>query len=90
MDNNEARRQFKTFVATWGLEPCGNRNVFKDAGKQWAFVADSDATTFRQFYEDCAGVYFKDEFITKDRLRIGNVSRISPSGLKAFNVTLPR
>lgn len=89
MDNNEARRQFKSFVATWGLEPCGSRNVFKDSGKTWAYVAGEDAKTFRQFYEDCDGVYFRDTFLTKDKLKIGNVSRVSPFGLKAYNVRLP-
>lgn len=89
MDNNEARRQFKTFVSTWGLEVSGRRNVFVDDGKRWAYVADNQATTCRQFYEDCAGVYFNDNFISKDKLQIRGVSRVSPAGLKAYNVILP-
>lgn len=89
MNNNEARRQFKSFAATWGLEVCGSRNVFKDSGKTWAYVADDSAKSFRQFYDDCEGVFFRDTFLTKDKLKIGTVSRVSPSGLKAYNVALP-
>lgn len=89
MNNNEARRQFQSFAATYGLEVSGRRNVFVDEGKKWAYVADDQATTYRQFYEDCAGVYFNDTFIERDKLQIRSVSRVSPSGLKAYNVILP-
>ena len=86
MDNNTARKIFKEFVNDWGLERSGSRSVFKDSGKLWAFVADSTATGLRQFYEDCCGVYKGGEFIPKDELCFGPVSRISPSGLKAYSV----
>ena len=86
MDNNTARKIFKEFVNEWGLERMGSRNVFKDSGKLWAFVADSSATGLRQFYEDCDGVYKDGEFINKDRLSFSGLTRISPSGIKAYNV----
>ena len=87
MDNNEARRQFKSFIATWGLRAPDNRNVFEDDGKLWAYVADDSAKTFRQFYDDCQGVYFRDSFVPREQLKIGAVSRISPTGLVARNVS---
>lgn len=86
MDNNEARRKFKAFVSEWGLEVSGCRNVFKDSGQLWAFVADPAATSLRQFYEDCAGVYKNGEFVDKKNLHISSVSRVSPNGVKAYSV----
>jgi len=85
MDNNAARKLFKEFIVEWGLEQSGKRNVFKDGGKLWGFVADKEATFVRQFYEDCEGVYKGGEFITKDKLYLKSVTRVSPSGLKAYN-----
>lgn len=86
MDNNEARKKFKAFISEWGLETSGRRNVFKDSGKLWAYAADNSTIELRQFYEDCSGVFCNGNFIPKEALTICGVSRISPSGLKAYTV----
>ena len=85
MNNNEARKLFKEFISEYGLERSGNRNVFKDSGKLWAFCADNSAKVLRQFYDDCSGIYQNGEFIDKDSIKLGAVTRVAPSGLKAYN-----
>lgn len=86
--NNEARTSFTNFCKEWGYAACGQRNVFTVCGKKWAYVDDPSAKEIRQFYEDCGGAYQNGNFIDKSSLSLGSITRVSPSGLKAYNAKI--
>ena len=91
-NNNLSRILFKEYIDARGLQADGKRNVFIKDGRRTAFSITEDKPECRQFYEDCDELICynvnNDEYYEYDRsdLLVSKVpSRISTSGLKAFN-----
>ena len=87
--NNESRNLFNHFVKETGMYRVDNRNVFLRCGKKWVFSLSNTNKTVRQFYEDCVGIYIHEEnrYIPKTLLKLGGITRISPTGIKAYNAS---
>ena len=91
-NNNLSRVIFKEFIETNNLSSDGKRNVFFKNGKKMAFSVTEDKIQCRQFYEDCEGLICYNisenkyyEFDRSDLILSDTPSRISPTGLKAYN-----
>lgn len=93
-NNNKSRDIFKSFCVENGFENVKNRNVFiSPDGDKFAFSVTPVGKDLqcRQYYEDCSGaVILRGDFLylyynvdTTDK----SVSRISPLGVKAYNIT---
>ena len=91
-NNNLSRVLFKEYLEANSLKADGKRNVFFKDGKKIAFSVTEDKIQCRQFYEDCLGLVCYDikeneyyEFDRSDLILSDTPSRISPTGLKAYN-----
>jgi hypothetical protein len=91
-NNNVSRELFKEFLEANNLKADGKRNVFFKDGKRFAFSVTEDKIQCRQFYEDCEGLFCYNmnedvlyQFDRSDLCLSETPSRISPSGLKAYN-----
>lgn len=93
-NNNKSRSIFKSFCEENGFERIRNRNVFLvPGGAKFSFSVTTPGKKLecRQYYEDCTGaVVLRGDYLylfydvnTEGK----SVSRISPLGLRAYNVT---
>ena len=93
-NNNKSRIAFKSFCEENGFDRVSNRNVFiTPSGDKFTFsvVTPGKKLECRQYYEDCIGavvlrgdyLYLYYDVVTAGK----SVSRISPLGIKAYNVT---
>lgn len=93
-NNNKSRITFTSFCVENGFKSVKNRNVFiTPDGTKFSFSVTPVGKNLqcRQYYEDCSGaVILRGDFLylyynvtTTGK----SVSRISPLGVKAYNVT---
>ena len=88
--NNLSRKMFEEIRIAHQAKRCGNRNVMEYQGKKWCVAIRDDKGQVRQFYEDCDGLLTGGEWYDKSQLIFGNVTRITPSGIKAYNVAIKK
>ena len=83
--NNESRSDFKWFCKVMEFERQGSSNMFKYKDKIWCYSIGNSSRTVRQMYDESDGVYVSGRFIERKDLRVGAITRISPSGAIARN-----
>lgn len=98
MEKNNYSRNFCSYIAeknTWNKE--NYRNVVTINGIKWSVsLASENGDQCRQMYDDCAGYIILDEQNREARQyavknpSMFNVSRISPTGIKAYNVRMDK
>lgn len=94
--NNESRTQCCVMSASRGWTKDKMRNVVTVNGEKWSFSVYSNNKTpeCRQVYEDTVGFIGQDQISgTMVKYRVKDftkhkVSRISPSGVKAYNIVV--
>jgi len=86
--NNTSRNNFKAFCDNNGYKRVGARNVFIKGDKRYAYVEGNKG--IRQLYEDCDGAYVNGKFYQKSQLNVLGCSRISPTGIVAYNATIKK
>lgn len=87
--NNLSKKFFKEFCKNNNVVPDGNRNVFIDSnGEKWGWTIDfNNPSSYRQFYDDCVGLYVGEKQYLREELTFNSISRISPTHGVAFNVS---
>lgn len=85
--NNMSRSNFKAFCVKNNYEKLGARNVFVKNGKRFVYI---EGNSIRQFYDDCDGAYVNGKFYSKSQLNVLGCSRISPTGIVAYNATIKK
>lgn len=94
MYNNISREKCKLVCDKMGWTKDKRRNVVTINGEKWSWSFYKNTPECRQTYEDTVGFIGMDQFsenMVKYRVKNYNnhtISRISPSGLKAYNVAL--
>jgi hypothetical protein len=96
MNNNASRKIFKDISVSRGWKTNDKRNVAIVNGEMWSFsvYSKSSKPECRQTYEDTVGFIGLDSNTkTMIKYRIHDfapysVSRISPTGVKAYNVVV--
>lgn len=91
MKNNFSRKYCKEICKKMGWKKEPMRNVVFYGGEKWSFSLHGKIPECRQTYEDTVGFIGTDLNGTMRKYRVKDynnysVSRISPSGLKAYNV----
>jgi len=94
--NNDSRMKCKEISVLRNWKKDKNRNVIEVDGEKWSFSVFQDYPECRQTYNDTVGfigLNAKTGCLGKYRIRdltTRKLSRISPSGIKAYNVILNR
>lgn len=76
--NNESRKDCKWFCDTMGMERIGTSNMFRHNNKIWCYTNGNTNNTVRQLYDTADGVYVDGCFIDRERMKVGEITRISP------------
>ena len=79
-NNNLSRKRFRQFCEENKFERENLRNVFF-IGEQKVVYAEGNSV--RQMYDDCHAVYLNGNLYERKDLKIGSVTRVSPSGVIA-------
>lgn len=94
--NNDSRMKCKELSVLNNWKKDKTRNVVEVDGEKWSFSVFRDYPECRQTYEDTVGfIGFNEASGRLGKYRIVDLttrklSRISPSGIKAYNVILNR
>lgn len=95
--NNLSRKYCKEFAEKNKIVKETYRNVITINGNRWAFCVNdhnNHRVSCRQTYEDCIGfisydpIYKNYKFFKVNKFFGHQVSRISPSGVKSYNVVV--
>lgn len=92
--NNDSRNLVKNIAKKNKWHKESKRNVVTIHNEKWSVAVNNKRIECRQLYEDCVG-FISIDYETNDatRYRIKDltkykVSRISPSGIKAYDVII--
>lgn len=94
--NNDSRMKCKELSVVRNWKKDKNRNVLEVDGERWSFSIFRDNPECRQTYEDTVGfigLHAGSGRLGKYRIRdltSRKLSRISPSGVKAYSVVLKK
>lgn len=91
MNNNQSKKICATVAAKNGWTKEKFRNVLIINGEKWCFSISTFNPECRQVYEDTLGFITMDRDGNLKKFRVDNfskysVSRISPKGIKAYNI----